>query len=355
MSENKYIIDKDSLTGIANAVRDKLGTGEATIDETTGEIIYPEDKGYYVESVDYIAVSDFQNSFNNGTYSKYIVRFYTSDYSEKVEKPFSQIEMEGYIYWYSLTPTLKINGNSFSLENDSTTPQKITKVFDTPQSYLSVEFSIYNKYARAQLFYFKDIKILLKDENGVPIKLVSSGFPANYGSPPTTCTIENVIQGVTPIPFTIDNIQDKIVNYLEKKTKKPTISYEGLSYSYLDINTDNAFKWYNNNNNYLTYISLNEGQKIGFCIGETVSNRLRAAFFQEKTYSNFQQYTTTSSGSSTASSIYSPDVNITGTTELTGDGLLKRFYYTAPSNGVLVISTSNQNIPAHLHIWEVIE
>ena len=30
MSENKYIIDKDSLTGIADAVRDKLGVGEAT-------------------------------------------------------------------------------------------------------------------------------------------------------------------------------------------------------------------------------------------------------------------------------------------------------------------------------------
>lgn len=47
MSENKYIIDKDSLTGIADAVRDALGIGDATTDETTGEIIYPEDKGYY--------------------------------------------------------------------------------------------------------------------------------------------------------------------------------------------------------------------------------------------------------------------------------------------------------------------
>ena len=36
MSENKYIIDKDSLTGIADAVRDKLGTGEAITDEDAG-------------------------------------------------------------------------------------------------------------------------------------------------------------------------------------------------------------------------------------------------------------------------------------------------------------------------------
>jgi len=36
MSENKYIIDKDSLTGIADAVRDKLGPGEAITDDDAG-------------------------------------------------------------------------------------------------------------------------------------------------------------------------------------------------------------------------------------------------------------------------------------------------------------------------------
>ena len=51
MSDNKYIIDKDSLTGIADAVRDKLGTGEATTDSQTGDIIYPEDKGYYLKYI----------------------------------------------------------------------------------------------------------------------------------------------------------------------------------------------------------------------------------------------------------------------------------------------------------------
>lgn len=36
MSENKYIIDKDSLTGIADAVRDKLGVGSSIDDENAG-------------------------------------------------------------------------------------------------------------------------------------------------------------------------------------------------------------------------------------------------------------------------------------------------------------------------------
>lgn len=44
MSENKYIIDKDSLTGIADAVRNKLGIGEATDD----------DAGYYGGEVETI-------------------------------------------------------------------------------------------------------------------------------------------------------------------------------------------------------------------------------------------------------------------------------------------------------------
>ena len=52
MSDEKYIINKDSLTGIADAVRDKLGVGKATTDPQTGDIVYPEGKGYYIENED---------------------------------------------------------------------------------------------------------------------------------------------------------------------------------------------------------------------------------------------------------------------------------------------------------------
>lgn len=71
MSENKYIIDKDSLTGIANAVRDKLGVGKATTDPQTGDIVYPEGKGYYIETVSGVkkpipySVADIKNNIKD--------------------------------------------------------------------------------------------------------------------------------------------------------------------------------------------------------------------------------------------------------------------------------------------------
>jgi hypothetical protein len=42
MSDNKYIIDEDSLVGIASAVRDKLGVGTSIDDD---------EAGYYSEQI----------------------------------------------------------------------------------------------------------------------------------------------------------------------------------------------------------------------------------------------------------------------------------------------------------------
>ena len=127
------------------------------------------------------------------------------------------------------------------------------------------------------------------------------------------------------------------------------IDYQGLSYGYITTGNTPGFWQDSSKNNYLTYIPLTSGQKIGFCVGETVSNRLRAAFFQGKVYSDFQQYI--AQPASSATQIYTDNVNITGTTELSGDGLLKRFYYTAPSNGELIVTTSNNSTSAPLHVW----
>lgn len=124
------------------------------------------------------------------------------------------------------------------------------------------------------------------------------------------------------------------------------IDYQGLSYCY--INTNRTFCQDSSKKYWATFIPLTSGQKIGFCIGETVSTRLRAIFFKGKEYSDFQQYVTQPASSQTQ--IYTGDVNIIGT-ELSGDGLLKRFYYTAPSDGELVVMTSNDSTSAPLHVW----
>ena len=67
MSDGKYLINKSSLTGIADAVRDKLGAGEATTDPQTGDIVYPEGKGYYIDSV----TTTFIKVPDNNAYSIY--------------------------------------------------------------------------------------------------------------------------------------------------------------------------------------------------------------------------------------------------------------------------------------------
>ena len=112
MSDGKYLINKSSLTGIADAVRDKLGVGEATTDPQTGDIVYPEGKGYYTdtENVDYIAVSDYESNWSKGTWQKELVSFFSSTpYANYVEKPVSQVEIEGYFYWYSMTCKIIVN------------------------------------------------------------------------------------------------------------------------------------------------------------------------------------------------------------------------------------------------------
>ena len=127
------------------------------------------------------------------------------------------------------------------------------------------------------------------------------------------------------------------------------IDYQGLSYGFITAENPSNFRQENVNGCWMTFIPLTSGQKVGFCIGETVSNRLRAVFFQGKAYSDFQQYVTQPASSVTT--IYTGGVNITGTTELSGDGLLKRFYYTAPSDGELIVMTSSNSTSAPLHVW----
>ena len=127
------------------------------------------------------------------------------------------------------------------------------------------------------------------------------------------------------------------------------IDYQGLSYGFIYRNNPSTFYQEVNKAFWMTFIPLTSGETVGFCQGKTVGDRFRAAFFREKTYNDFQQYVIQPASSQTT--IYANGVNISGTTELSGDGLLKRFYYTAPTDGELVILTSVSSESAPLHIW----
>lgn len=226
MSNNKYIIDKDSLTGIADAVRDKLGVGEATTDPQTGDIVYPEGKGYYIENedVEVIAVPNGSGTANGrGTSSspgyteKQIIDISSSVYSQKIEKPFYQLEIEGYFYStlnssmlghadFSLQTSYS-DSSRIELQNDNTILQKVTKNFDSAQNRLYIRLIMVINTYNSEAYYYTRFKVLLKDENGVPIKLISSGFP--YKS----YTIETVPGIKKPIPYSVADIKNNIEDY----------------------------------------------------------------------------------------------------------------------------------------------
>ena len=217
MSNNKYIIDKDSLTGIADAVRNKLGVGEVTTDPQTGDIVYPEGKGYYIDSVVttmFIEVPDNNEySISSGTRTKDFIRCTNSDYLTKVEKPVSEIEVEG-IFGSTATGSkfkryIVINSNSFQLDDSNTTNiQNFKQTFDTPQTYLTIYISVTNNYARTQSIRWSNVKIYLRDENGNLIDLITSGFPYNG------CTIGTTTSQIQkPIPYSISDITDNIEDY----------------------------------------------------------------------------------------------------------------------------------------------
>lgn len=222
MSDNKYIIDKDSLTGIADAVRDKLGTGEATTDSQTGDIIYPEDKGYYLKGETVAKISGFKWSETgySGNFSRsYSPRINEEDWNAAVGEP-----------WYSVEITLvNVSGRFYDMtvyytggSQNFTNVRSSTYTVSAPNgsTYFSLSFSnnynpsVYNGSSSlgSLVAVFKDAegKLIKPKQSSYRYLWVSSG---NYG----TKNFETV-DVETPIPFSIDDIQNKITNYLGKKS-----------------------------------------------------------------------------------------------------------------------------------------
>ena len=220
MSENKYIIDKDSLTGIADAVRDKLGVGgEATTDETTGEIVYPEDKGYYLKE-DLIAKFNFgDRQIWGGHYRGGSATYLTlgsasdsADYNLYFQKPFYSATLS---FTYSVsgsskTTSLSVNGVKENTYSSGTQ----TFTFSTPQSYLIIESDIASDYGDTTVTY-KNLTTTLFDQNG-----------NNIGVKTTSINNYDFLTGTVSkkIPFSIENIRNKIINNLSGGGSAPKIA-----------------------------------------------------------------------------------------------------------------------------------
>lgn len=235
MSENKYIIDKDSLTGIADAVRNKLGTGEATTDETTGGIIYPEDKGYYLKEEVVAKISGFGWSYTgySGNFGRNnSPRIESADWDEAVGEP-----------WYSAEITLiNVGGRLYDMtvsytggSQDFTNVRSSTYTVSAPNgsNFFNLYFSnTYNPSVYDGSSSLGSLVIIFKDVEGKPIKPKQSSYQYIWWNTSSQVQTANfgTVDVPTPIPFSIDDIQDRITNYLGKKS--------GLIYRY-HINPQN--------------------------------------------------------------------------------------------------------------------
>lgn len=241
MSENKYIIDKDSLTGIANAVRGKLGTGEATTDETTGEIIYPEDKGYYLKqgklagfiypapnlssyteimSVSHETILELCGNINP-SFIKFTVLTKGDSYSS-YSTP-SQTLYNG-VYFYSGEIT-----NSTKLLNNVVGATK-TFAYTGQGCYITGAAGSYSAGGWNPNYYSfysfpGSLRIEFLNENQQNIEAAIDGPIAGRTSGYTM----EIPNGEVPvkIPFSIGDIQNKITNYLikEEKTTKAAMFF----------------------------------------------------------------------------------------------------------------------------------
>ena len=293
---DKYIINGNTLSAIGDALRSVLG--EKT--EKTAEVVYCSrsiSKSFGPTSAtSTITASDISSSLRNieDKFTKYVRAKLTS--SSGSSPIIQQTPIQENIY--ELPITLYISGAP------AQNPSGSFDIFPLDDNFNYIEYD--STKHNTSSYYHKQVTVQVK----------------------RTFLVED-------IPTLISNVP---------------IDYQGLSYGYITRQDPMSFSVDTSNNNYLTFIPLTSGQKIGFCVGETVSNRLRVGFFQGKTYSDFQQYITQPASSQT--SIYTNGVCVSGASaELTGDGLLKRFYYTAPSDGELIITTSNLSVSAPLHIW----
>lgn len=201
MSENKYIIDKDSLTGIADVVRDKLGEGSSIDDPGKG--YYPVSKPVSIFSVE--SFTSFVGPQSTSTEYWCVI----DDCSLYFNKPFKSVEVSwrGDIY-----AQLTINGQSYSGEKSKTVD------FNNLQTYLSISSTASNNGYSPLSYSFSNIIIKLKDENGNYLIPKQNQLSYTRGFSTTYTTNFQSALVPTPIPMSLTDINNNISTYLTSNT-----------------------------------------------------------------------------------------------------------------------------------------
>lgn len=218
MSNNKYIIDKDSLTGIADAVRDKLGNGEAITDEDAGYYPVPVKKlGYYETASRASYFGPGSGYADNTIYARPILELKNicgirPSYIKVVVKNYGEFDTRDIIFRYtnvnspsgSRVDSMGFNNNTAILS----IPNDIEDCYIAYGAYYST-YSSQSAYRDVPAY---DAVFLDSNQNEIDISEYSgNSFVVNQWG--TTRTFLTTKGSFEKIPFTINDIQDKITNY----------------------------------------------------------------------------------------------------------------------------------------------
>ena len=280
MSNNKYIIDKDSLTGIADAVRDKLGVGEATDD----------DAGYYGGEV--FAIGAFNVPHISRTYSvsgsapttKSCQWFYSPSINDLITifgvRPYDVfltcIE-EGTLYQSEFSPSNKVklrvrsqvsqdNGDNYYPTGNSSTDVnvlnqtlqiRLNNLTNLTSSLFICEFRLYSDKGPGLINGREQIlpswKVQFRDSSGNVLRPLVNSMPFSWqpdidaGESVDLTTLNSFITSgtpITPIPYSLSDIESKINTYLKKPKGTKNIVANGTdidvsNYATVDVAVPN--------------------------------------------------------------------------------------------------------------------
>lgn len=280
MSNNKYIIDKDSLTGIADAVRDKLGVGEATDDdagyyegevlEITGALNIPHISRTYSASGSEPTIKSCQ-WFYSPSINDLITIFGVRPYDV-----FLTCTEKGTLFAYSQSNKVKLrvrsqvsqdNGDNYYPTGNSSTDVnvlnqtlqiRLNNLTNLTSSLFICEFRLYSDNGPGLINGRQQIlpswKVQFRDSSGNVLKPLVDSMPFSWqpdigaGESVDLTTLNSFIQSsetaTIPIPYSLNDIESKIDTYLKRPKGTKNIVANGTeidvsNYATVDVAVPN--------------------------------------------------------------------------------------------------------------------
>lgn len=176
---------------------------------------------------------------------------------------------------------------------------------------------------------------------------VSGYSPVTVEVLPVIESVQFTENGVYAVPSGVDGYGPITVNVSADVNPYIVPDYWGLSYGYQANNTN----YYSNPTNtaVIGYFHLTPGTYCFFA-GSPVSDRLRGQFYSGKDFSDFEDYVL---NPYTNTAIFQSTTNITGNTELTGNDLERRFFFTTQTAGELLVTTSNASVLVRSYAFKI--